>query len=76
MAFNFDLYKAYEQAMDVYKEHHITITQPSNEFPYITIKDDPNGNNIKYCAICFGYEGKLVPLMFGERCIICTKRGQ
>mgnify|MGYP006906763556 CR=1 FL=1 len=72
MSVNLDLNEALNSAIKIYNDKKITIHQEGKEFPYITIKDDPSGN-IKYCAVCFGYEGKLVPL-YNEICVICAKR--
>lgn len=73
MNVSLDLNKAFEQTMKFYKEQKVKIVQENNQFPYLKIDNDPNGENIKYCVICFGYEGKLVP-MFCNSCIICSKR--
>lgn len=42
------------------------------EYPYITLKSDEQ--NIRYCAICWGAEKKLIPLYDELNCIICNKR--
>ena len=73
MSVELDLNKCFDQAMDFYKSKKATIHQNDNEWPYVSIKDDPNGENIQYCAICFGSEGKLIPLMAGT-CLVCHKR--
>ena len=73
MSISFDVNKAFDKAMDLYRSKKAEIHQDDG-YPYITIPDDPSGKNIKYCAICFGYEGKLIPLFDGETCLICHKR--
>lgn len=72
MSIELDLNQALSSVMKMYNDKKIVIHQDDKKFPYITIKDDPNGD-IKYCAICFSYEGKLVPL-YNNMCCICAKR--
>ncbi|WP_455533015.1 hypothetical protein [Roseburia inulinivorans] len=72
MGMDFDINKMLDSAIKLYKDHNATIHQDDEHFPYVTLKDDPNGN-IKYCAVCFGYEGKLVPLC-RNKCLVCSAR--
>ena len=43
-----------------------------NEYPYITLKSDDE--KIRYCAICWGKEHKLIPLYDELNCMICRAR--
>lgn len=38
---------------------------------YFTLKNDDK--KVRYCAICYGYEGKLVPI-YQDGCLICQTR--
>ena len=68
-----DINKLIEQFKKTHTDD-LKIHQEKEKFPYITIKGDPNGENTKYCAICFGYEGKFIPLYDDRTCIICLNR--
>ena len=74
MGVELDLNNALDQAIKLYKSKKITLHQKDAIWPYATLEEDPNGESIKYCGICFGYEGKLIPL-FNEQCLICQQRG-
>lgn len=49
MSVSLDLNKAFEQTMKFYKEQKVKIVQENNQFPYLKIDNDPNGENIAYC---------------------------
>ena len=41
------------------------------EYPYITLKNDEQ--EIRYCAICWGREHKLIPLYDELNCLNCNR---
>ena len=70
-----DLNEAFEKFISFSKQNKVVIHQEAGKVPYITINDDPNGDDIRYCATCFGYEGKFIPLYKQYYCNICKTRG-
>ena len=48
------------------------IDSSHKEHPYITLNDDPK--EIRYCAICWGRDKKLVPMYDELNCIVCLKK--
>ena len=42
------------------------------EHPYITLASDKQ--SIRYCAVCWGLEKKLIPLYDELNCLICNNR--
>ena len=44
----------------------------TREHPYVTLKSDPDC--IRYCAVCWGKEKKLIPLYDELNCLICLER--
>ncbi len=55
-------------------EYHKTVLVDSyhTEYPYITLKSDEE--KIRYCAICWGKDHKLIPLYDELNCMICHTR--
>lgn len=43
----------------------------SQDYPYITLKSDMEG--IRYCAICWGKNHKLIPLYNNSGCVVCRQ---
>ncbi len=48
------------------------INELYHEHPYITLASDEQC--IRYCAICWGLEKKLIPLYNDLNCIVCRRR--
>lgn len=42
------------------------------EYPYVTLKNDPL--RIRYCAVCWGKDGKLIQLKDELNCICCNMK--
>lgn len=55
-------------------EYHKTMPVDTyhTEYPYITLKSDDE--KIRYCAICWGKDHKLIPLYNKLNCMICRTR--
>ena len=56
--------------------YHITkrVDELHREYPYITLKSD--SKNIRYCAVCWGKDRKLIPLYDELNCIVCRQRNR
>ena len=55
-------------------EYHQTkdVDDLTREHPYITLKSDPE--KIRYCAVCWGKDQKLIPLYDDLNCMVCLER--
>lgn len=52
--------------------HKVVETETMDrDYPYITLKSDEN--KIRYCAICWGKNHKLIPLYNELNCIVCRQ---
>ena len=69
---NEELKRTLKERQDI--EHHKTrqVDVMNHEHPYITLKND--SQKIRYCAICWGNDHKLIPLYDDLNCIVCLER--
>ena len=69
---NADLRKELKERQDII--HHQTQQGDKlhREYPYITLKSDPAC--IRYCAVCWGRDKKLIPLYDELNCVVCLER--
>ena len=44
----------------------------SREYPFVTLKSNHDG--IRYCAVCWGRDKKLIPLYDELNCVVCLER--
>lgn len=69
---NADLKKEINMQQDII--HHKTqqVDTLTREYPYVTLNSDPTC--IRYCAICWGRDKKLIPLYDELNCVVCMER--
>lgn len=48
------------------------VDELTREHPYITLKSDTE--EIRYCAVCWGKDRKLIPLYDELNCLVCMER--
>ena len=65
-------YQIIKKARDVCYHKTEQVDELHREYPYNTLKSDPE--NIRYCAVCWGKDKKLIPLYDELNCIVCRKR--
>ncbi len=66
------LRKEREQIADIVYHKTEKFDTQNREHPYITLASDKE--NIRYCAICWGQNHKLIPLYDELNCLICNKK--
>ena len=69
---NEELSKEKSQRDDIVYHQSKPVDDLLREHPYITLKSDPEG--IRYCAVCWGKDKKLIPLYDELNCLICRER--
>lgn len=69
---NEELRKEKSQRDDIVYHQTKQVDDFAREHPYITPKSDPEG--IRYCAVCWGKDRKLISLYDELNCLICLKR--
>lgn len=68
---NEDLRKEKSQRDDIVYHQNKQVDELLCEHPYITLKSDAEG--IRYCAICWGRDKKLIPLYDELNCLVCLE---
>lgn len=66
-----NLKKAREQEDDIVYHKAEKLNSLDHEYPYVTLKSD--NQNIRYCAVCWGKNKKLIPLYDDLNCIVCRQ---
>ena len=69
---NADLKKELKERQDVVYHQTQQVDSLTREYPYITLKSDPE--SIRYCAVCWGRDKKLIPLYDELNCVVCMER--
>lgn len=66
---NEDLKKVKDMESKIVRHTHIKDNGTHNGYPYITLSDDEQ--NIRYCAVCWGRDQKLIQLYSNDICMEC-----
>lgn len=66
---NSRLTKEINKRADVIYHKSKAVDSLHDEYPYITLKSDPE--QIRYCAVCWGRDNKLIPLYDELNCFVC-----
>lgn len=69
---NADLKKELKENQDIIHHQTQQVDELNREYPYITLKSDPT--SIRYCAVCWGRDKKLIPLYDELNCVVCMER--
>lgn len=69
---NIQLKKEKEQSDDIVYHNTNIPNSKKREYPYITLASDKE--NIRYCAVCWGLNHKLIPLYNEFNCMLCNDR--
>lgn len=68
-----EIAKLKEENAELRKGHDLECRIVRHEEPYVTLRDETP--EIRYCAICWGVDKKLVQLYDNQRsCVICGAR--